>query len=132
MQRPRPAMLLGRALRRRCPICGGGKIFETWFKLRSTCPHCGYGFERESGYWVSAIIVNTAVTEALFAIALVVVLFMTFPDVSWTPFLIIGPATNLLFPVFFYPFSKTLLMAFDLYVHPLPQEDFPTLYSKRS
>ena len=99
--------------------------------MRNSCPTCGYRFERESGYWVSAIIVNMAVTEILFGAVLVVVLVMTFPDISWTPFLIAAPVTNLLFPIFFYPFSKTLLMAFDLYVHPLPASEYPSLYGPR-
>ncbi|MGH2777930.1 MAG: hypothetical protein ACRDJB_04705 [Actinomycetota bacterium] len=33
---------------------------------------------------------------------------------NWVTLLIIGLATNLIFPVVFYPFSKTIWMAFDL------------------
>ena len=79
---------------------------------------------------MSAVIVNLAVTEALFGVVLIAILVMTFPDISWTPFLIAGPLTNLLFPIVFYPFSKTLLMAFDLYVHPLPSSEYPHLYER--
>ena len=117
-----PALLVRRALTRRCPVCGGRKIFDGWYALKSNCPSCGYRFERESGYWVSAIIVNTAVTFALFGIFFVGVMLFTFPDVSWGPVLLIGAITNVIFPVFFYPMSKTLLMAVDLWTHPLPPE----------
>ena len=117
-----PVLLVRRALTRRCPVCGGRKIFEGWYTLKSNCPTCEYLFERESGYWVSAIIVNTAVTFALFGIFFVGVMLFTFPDVSWGPVLLVGAITNVVFPIFFYPMSKTLLMAIDLWTHPLPPE----------
>lgn len=115
-------LLVRRALSRRCPVCGGGKIFESWYRLKPNCPTCGYRFERESGYWVSAIIVNTAVTFSLFAIFFVGVMVLTFPDVAWGPVLLVAVFTNVLFPIFFFPMSKTVLMAIDLWTHPLPPE----------
>jgi hypothetical protein len=36
------------------------------------------------------------------------------PDIDWVTLLVIGAATNLIFPLLFYPFSKTIWMAFDL------------------
>ena len=117
--RPRLGPLVRRALLRRCPVCGGKKIFAGWSRLKSRCPTCSYRFERESGYWVSAIIVNTAVTFSLFGIFFVGVLIATYPDVSWGPVLLVGAVTNFVFPIFFFPLSKTVLMAFDLWVHPL-------------
>lgn len=110
--------LIGRGLRKRCPRCGQPKIFEGWFKLRPSCPRCGYRFEREEGYWVGAIIINTAVIESLFVLGFVVVLVATLPDVPWPPLLAVALVTNGLFPWLFYPFSKTLWMAIDLYIHP--------------
>lgn len=124
--RPPAGPLVRRALTRRCPVCGGRKIFSSFYTLKERCPTCGYRFERESGYWVSAIIVNTAVTFALFGIFFVTTLIVMYPDVSWGPVLIVGAVVNLLFPVFFFPFSKTLLMAFDLWVHPLGASERPS------
>lgn len=46
------ARLLGRALLRRCPNCGGGGIFAGWFHMRAACPTCAIPFERgESPPW---------------------------------------------------------------------------------
>ena len=57
---------------------------------------------------------NTAVTEALFLLLFVVTIIVMAPEIDWVVLLVIGVATNLIFPVLFYPFSKTLWMAFDL------------------
>jgi uncharacterized protein (DUF983 family) len=105
---------LARGLRRSCPICGYRKIFSNYFKLKEACPRCAYNFSREDGYWVGAIIMNTAVTEGLFLLLFIVTIIEMAPDIDWMVLLFIGVATNLVFPVLFYPFSKTIWMAFDL------------------
>ena len=71
-------------------------------------------FSREDGYWVGAIIMNTAVTEGLFLLLFIVAIIAMAPEIDWMVLLVIGVATNLIFPVIFYPFSKTIWMAFDL------------------
>ena len=58
-------LLLWRALRLRCPNCGGGPIFDSWLRMRGRCPRCG-----------------------------------------------------------FFPFSKTLFLAFDLVFRPPSPEEF--------
>lgn len=110
--------MVARALARRCPRCGASKLFRRWFRIVEHCPGCGLRFEREDGYWVGAIIVNTAVTEALFGVLFVATLVATMPDVDWVPLLVVALVTNALFPFAFYPFSKTLWMAIDLHFHP--------------
>lgn len=117
--------LIRRGLRRRCPNCGNGGIFDGWFKLKDRCPTCTYPFEREEGYWVSAIIVNTAVIEGLFLVLFIGVVLGTAPNIEWMPLLIIGVVMNLLFPIFFYPLSKTVWMGIDLYFHPLEAGERP-------
>ncbi len=111
--------LLGRGLGRRCPRCAQSKIFASWFRLLPECPGCGYRFEREEGYWVGAIIINTAVIEIIFGISFITTMVVTAPDIPWTPILVLALITNGLFPFFFYPFSKTVWMGVDLYFHPL-------------
>jgi hypothetical protein len=82
------------------------------------CSVCGYNFEREEGYWVGALIVNIAFAEAWFAVLFAVVLIATLPDVAWVPLLVVALVTNGLLPVIFYPYSRSLWMAVDLYFHP--------------
>ena len=110
--------LVKRGLRKRCPVCAGKGIFDGWFKLKDRCPNCGYVFAREDGYWVSAIIVNLAVIEGLFLVLFIAVVLATAPEVEWAPLLTVGVVMNVVFPIFFYPYSKTVWMAVDLYFHP--------------
>jgi hypothetical protein len=59
-----------------------------------------------------------AVTEILFGILLVGGIFAMAPEVRWLPLLVIAGATNLLVPVLFFPLSKTVWVAIDLYFNP--------------
>lgn len=120
-------VLVKRSLRRRCPVCGGKNIFSGWFTLRDSCPTCGYQFEREEGYFVSAIIVNMAVIEGIFLVAFLVTILATAPEVPWAPLLILAGVMNVIVPIVFYPFSKTVWMAIDLYFHPIEAGEHPPL-----
>lgn len=110
---------LKRGLLKRCPRCGEGRVFASYFHMRQRCPVCNYGFEREEGYWTGAMIVNIAACEVWFFVLFVGVLLATMPGVNWIAILLVALVTNGLLPVFFYPHSKTIWMAFDIYLHPL-------------
>jgi uncharacterized protein (DUF983 family) len=66
---------LARALRLRCPECGRHPIFIParkvrslfdWFSPLDGCPHCGYAYEREEGYFMIAIwVVNYGLVAAI-------------------------------------------------------------------
>ena len=82
---PRRALrLLGRALRLRCPNCGGGAIFLSFGRLRPDCPTCGLQLDRgESDYFLGAYLFNLVAVELLFAGALLVVMLATWPSPPW-------------------------------------------------
>ena len=42
-------LLLRRGLRRRCPLCGGGDVFETFFQVRERCPRCNFPSNARKG-----------------------------------------------------------------------------------
>lgn len=107
-----------RGFRRKCPRCGQGKAFESYFRLRDNCPVCGYSFYREEGYWTGAMIINIAACEIWFFVLFIGTLIATSPDIQWGWILVIALVTNGLLPVLFYPHSKTIWMAVDLHFHP--------------
>jgi hypothetical protein len=69
------------------------------------------------------MIVNIAACELWFAILFVAVIVATLPDVAWVPLLAVALLTNGLLPVVFYPWSKTIWMALDVYLHRDGRDD---------
>lgn len=121
------SVLLGRALRLRCPACGGRPIFLTWVRMCSNCPVCGLQLERgEAGYWVGAYFFNLMAMETAFVVAFVAALAATWPDPPWLALQIGIGILVLLAPILCFPFSKTLFLAFDLICRPPEAGDYAT------
>ncbi len=89
--------MVHRALRLRCPACGGGPVFLSWFRLAS---------------------------ELLFASVAGAVAVATWPTPPWTLMTVGGVALMILTPLVFLPFSKVLFLAFDLFFRPPVESDF--------
>ncbi len=109
-----------RALGLRCPRCGGRGIFRTWFRLEPECPTCGLALERgeSEDHWFGAVAVNLVAAELLGVGAILVWIIATWPDVPWTAVQYTGPLIMIALPVFFYPFSRALWLAWDVYFRP--------------
>lgn len=108
---PKPSKLLLRGLLRRCPLCGGGKLFTRWFTMAADCPTCTYHFEREEGFFLGAFVMSTAITLASLMAFLVIGFATTLPNPPLVTLAIIGAAVGLLVPIIIYPFTKTLWSA---------------------
>ena len=124
--RVRAALLsVWRALRRRCPRCGAGKITVRWMGLRPACPNCDLRLDRgESDYWLGAMLFNLIAAETLFAAGLVTVLVLTWPDPPWDALQWGSIAAMIVAPIILLPFSKLLWLAFDLVFRPPTPKDF--------
>jgi uncharacterized protein (DUF983 family) len=116
--------LFWRALRLRCPNCGGRPIFHSWFRMRRHCPACGLPLERgEQGYQVGSYMFNIIAAELIFALCLLAILLWTWPSPPWSLLQWGGVILMVLAPVLFYPFSKTLFLAFDLLFRPATPDE---------
>ena len=111
--------MMGRALLRRCPRCGGKGWFRGWFAKVERCRTCGYRYEREPGFLLGAVTINTIVTFGLLAAVLLVGTILSYPDIAVVPMLIASGAVAILVPIIFYPFSYTVWAAVDLAMRPL-------------
>jgi len=130
--RPHALLMLARALLLRCPNCGSGGLFASWFKLRPACAGCGLVLEREEGYFLGAMMFNLVAAETLFVLVLVGVILWTWPEPPWDALWIGGMAGMVLFPLALYPVSKTLWLAFDLMFRPTQRRDFQEHHSDLS
>jgi uncharacterized protein (DUF983 family) len=110
---------LRRALTRRCPYCGSPGIFNGYFALRERCPTCGVRFEREQGYFLGGYALNLVVAELL---GLGLALFLIFRttirqmDLIWQEAIALTLA--IVFPILFFPYSRSAWMVLDLTFHP--------------
>ncbi|RKU23974.1 hypothetical protein C6503_01780 [Candidatus Poribacteria bacterium] len=95
----------------KCPRCGEGELFQTYFKMFTRCTTCDLKFERESGYFIGAMYLNYGAT-----------VLIAFPGYfllevfSPIPFLVnlgIWALFSAVFPIFFYRYSKSLWLSFD-------------------
>lgn len=128
VQRPPASTLLRRALRRRCPWCGGAKAFFTgWFAKSDRCGTCGIAWRRgDEGFELGAAAISAVLVLGALVTGLGVTMAATWPDVPYV-WLIVGLAVAALaLPIALYPFTYTIWQALDLMMRPPePGEDAP-------
>lgn len=125
-QMHRITTLFLRALRLRCPNCGGYPVILRWFTLCDNCPVCGIKLQRgEEGYWVGAYMFNLIAAELVWAASMVAILRWTWPNPPWTGLVVGGVIVMVLAPVAFFPFSRLVFLAFDLVFRPPQPDDYP-------
>lgn len=101
--------IMGRGWRKECPVCGEKTMFSSYFNMRETCANCGVNYNREDGEYVASMYMSVSIVTVIF-IALYVVLEYVL-HASLTVELIVLVAINGLFPVWFYPRSKSIWAA---------------------
>jgi uncharacterized protein (DUF983 family) len=122
---PIPRMLL-RGATRRCPLCGGGRLFRRWAEPRASCPRCQLKLDRgERDFFLGAYTLNFIAVHLVLIAFLLVFVTLTWPDVPWTGLVWGGIALVVLTPLAFYPISRTLWLAIDLAMRPPTPADFP-------
>jgi uncharacterized protein (DUF983 family) len=82
------------------------------------CTACGLQFERAQGYWVGAIYVNYGVTVIIALAGAFTVWGVAGISTAdqlwlWIPFVV-------LFPLWFFRYSRSLWLAIELMVNPEP------------
>jgi uncharacterized protein (DUF983 family) len=115
--------LLRRGLLRRCPLCAGRDVFETFFRVRERCPRCNFPIQREEGHWLGAIGINTIVTFGLLFVTMLVAFLLTIEERRAARVLIPCLLVACLTPVLFFGSSHTLWSAIDLAMRPLEPRD---------
>jgi uncharacterized protein (DUF983 family) len=105
-----------RGLKLKCPACGIGQLYKSFFKMHDECAYCGLVFSREQGYFIGAIYLNVIATESLiFATYLVLILANRITDESTYITLF---ALALLLPVVFHRHARALWLSLDHLLDP--------------
>lgn len=58
--------LILRGLKKRCPKCGQGRLYQKWYQLRSHCPQCGLRFLKDPVDILVFMYLSTAFLTGLF------------------------------------------------------------------
>lgn len=115
--------LLTRGVLRRCPLCGTGGVFTSWFEVRDRCPRCHFPIRREEGHWIGAVGINTIVTFGALVLTLLVGFALTWNDRRAAPIFISTFLVAGIVPLAFFGSSQTLWSAIDLAMRPLEPRD---------
>ena len=107
--RPSVWEVVVRAVRMRCPRCGGAPLFRRWMTMDERCRCCGLRYEAEPGYFVGAIYLNYAATVAV-AVGGVLLLDAAV-GLTLTRQLVLGIAVGLLAPVLFFRHARSAWLA---------------------
>ncbi|MHC4547343.1 MAG: DUF983 domain-containing protein [Planctomycetota bacterium] len=105
--------LVKRVLLRRCPVCGKGRIFRSFLRLRRTCADCGWVVEREPGT-VTGSMYLVSVLTLLFAAG---VFLLTWLWTDWPAWLrlAVGVPVITLFSLLALPVSRGVWAAVEYY-----------------
>ncbi|SRR6266853_209874 len=99
-------VLLGRALSKRCPRCGRGDVFQSYFKMNRECPSCHVVFWKEPGEFLGAMYFDYAMAFSLFFVAWVLLVWLTnlsdLVQIAILSIIVVGSV------VVFYPLSRSL------------------------
>jgi len=117
--RPAFSAAIGRGLRLRCPRCGDGRLYSKPYRMNRSCPVCGLGYYRESGYYVGAMMINYGITAFLVLVAyllsrLMPVMWHASPEWKIPVWMAAAIAISLLL----VPVTRGLWLAFDYWVEP--------------
>ena len=118
--------MLGRALRRRCPLCGGSDLFTGWVEPKEACPRCQLQLDRgESDFFLGGYTLNFIAVELALVGFLLLAVALSWPEVPWDALLWIGAPLVVLAPIALYPITRLLWLAVDLTMRPPGPVDFP-------
>jgi uncharacterized protein (DUF983 family) len=115
--------LVVRGLLRRCPLCGTGGQFRTFFEKHDRCPRCHFPLKREEGHWIGALGMNTVVTFGSLAVTLAVSVAIMWDERRALPLFVACFSVAALVPILFFGSSQTLWSAIDLAMRPVEPDD---------
>ena len=126
VRRVGPVRTVLRGMRRRCGRCGGGGLFDRWFRLRERCPTCGYRLAREEGFMAGVYLVNFGVTIGLMWVAIMAWILWrgaSGSDAALWPVLAGCLGIAVVVPIAGYPFAAATWAALDLVMRPLEPDE---------
>jgi uncharacterized protein (DUF983 family) len=109
---------LAAILKRLCPRCRQGSLFQALLVMNDDCPTCGLDFDRgDPGYFTGAMYVSYALAIPLLAL-LTLIEYLIVP--GWSLFRLVVLASIICLPLvpWIWQYSRVIWMYFDRYFDP--------------
>jgi hypothetical protein len=87
--------------------------------MAERCPRCSLRFQREPGEWLGSWFLNVCAAQLLVVGFVIGVVVASYPAAPIGVMAAGGAALALGFPVWFFPYSRTIWLAIDLAMRPL-------------
>lgn len=100
-----------RAVRLVCPRCGVGPLFAGFFRMHEGCANCGLRFSPEPGFYLGSIYINYGITVV--GTGLLYALLVLGCGVSQRTALTACLVAAVCFPIWFFRYARSLLLALD-------------------
>lgn len=106
--------LMRRALGKRCPRCGRGRVFASYFRMNPRCAECGAVFWVDQGEWLGPFVLDYSCATAA-AVVVWAAMELAAPEISETAELAVLAVVIMASLFASFPWSRSLWTLF-LYV----------------
>ena len=115
--RSRGRRMATRVLKLRCPRCGQGKLFRSFFLRAEQCEHCEWRYEREEGYWVGGSEVHMFASYGLSVVIFMPLLIVLGPTPTVQACAILG---HIACSLLMFRYSRSIFIGIDYFLDPGP------------
>lgn len=112
--RPDFGTIIKRSLWLRCPRCGAGRLFRSYFHMHADCPRCRLHYERAPGYFLGAMYLNYGLTALLMTAGYLALVFGAGLSNRQVAAPLLGFVV--LFPVAFFRHARSLWLGMDSFL----------------
>ena len=109
-------------LRMRCPHCLQGAVFDGLISMRETCPVCGITYEREHGFFMTAIFFGYVLGFVALLPAIVLLLLI---DATIIWYVIVPTGILVVLAPLLLRYSRVLWMHADELLDPRDSDEVP-------
>jgi len=94
-----------------CPRCRVGSVFLGFYSMNALCPHCGFKFEKEPGYFMGAVFAGYIIV--FFSLLPTIVFGLLIKELSLSEMIFVGVSQILIMHPLLFRFSKLIWLYLD-------------------
>jgi len=120
-QRSGGMRMASRILRLRCPRCGRGRLFRSFFIRAERCENCEWRYEREEGFWVGGSEVHMLASYGISVVIFMPMVIVFGPTPTMQGIAILG---HIVCSLLLFRYSRSIFIGLDYMLDPgAPETD---------